>query len=423
MSIESEVLERLKDGDAWTTASIASAVHVPAFLLEKTLMGMTTGGGIQFDGLRDGQKTWRAMTVKSRQPHLDEQVDAILKSSTDGSQPNDMTQFTPPDGDKHSPELSLVMPFGEGWSDEPHWKLDAMGWVERLEDIEDGLEVKSPPPWDSPIRWMGGKSKMLKDLINWYPDHHCYVECFGGSLKPFFAKAPSKIEVVNDFYTELVNFWRIASQWPEALADACNGVPASRTMHRLFQRNDGRRTPWERAVMFGALVRFSFNGKPWSSFGGSPSAPPTTINKDLLVKCAQRLSDPGVYIENLDFRVLIDRYNKKMKQGDVFFYLDPPYLDTAGYNDAFPDEWHQELAEKMIEIHDAGNKVLMTNSPQAMAAYKKWLGVRASDFWFESYTVKYSAAGAASGRGDVEETIISNFKLKVSSQRRQATLL
>lgn len=418
MSLKDEIRDRLSDGEAWSVQQIASAVHVPAFLLMKTLGEMTVGEGIRFDGTRDGQKWYRSVTLKSRQMHLDKQVDEMLATSADGAQPNDETQFTPPDGDPKSDILSLEPPFGSAW-DEPHWILDAMGWVKR----EPGdIDEKSKPPGDSPIRWMGGKSKMLADLIAWYPDHFCYVEAFGGSLKPFFAKDPSRIEIVNDFYAELVNFWRVASQWPEQLADACNNVPASRTLHRLFQRNDGRRTPWERAVMFGSLIRFSFNGKPWSSFGGSPSAPPTRIDKDLLIACAKRLSDPGVYIENLDFRKLIQRYNKKMAQGPVFFYLDPPYFQTAGYANDFPDEWHRELAELMIEIHEAGNLVLMTNSPQAKDAYRRFLGGKASEFWFEEYTVKYSAAGSASGRGDVNETIISNFKLSVSSQKRQGGL-
>jgi len=169
--------------------------------------------------------------------------------------------------------------------------------------------------------------------------------------------------------------------------------------------------------MFGSLIRFSFNGKPWSSFGGSAASPPTRIDQDLLVACAARLSDGGVYIENLDFRVLIKRYNKKLSSGKVFFYLDPPYFQTAGYADDFPDEWHRDLAGLMEEINEAGNLVLMTNSPPAMKAYKNWLPVES--FWFDTYTVKYSASGGTSGRGDVEETIVSNFKLKVSSQKRQ----
>jgi len=414
MSFRDQILDLMSDGDGWTQAALASACHVPSFALTSVIRDMCVDV-ISFDGKKNGQDSWRRRTLKSRMPRLDKQVDEMLSTSMEGHQPNDSNTVVKPLED--SIETTMWFPEPPAWlKDGPHWQLDALGWVYR-EPAE--LKDKSKPPMDSPIRWMGGKSKMLADLIAWYPEHYCYVEGFGGSLKPFFAKKPSKIEVVNDYYTELVNFWRVASQWPSELAEACNNTPASRTLHRLFQRSDGSRTPWERAVIFGSLVRFSFNGKPWSSYGGSPAAPATRLDKNLLGLCAKRLSDPGVYIENLDFRVLIDRYNKKVANGPVFFYLDPPYYKTAGYADAFPDEWHRELAELMLQIADNGNLVLMTNSPPSMDAYKRWFGQQSDRFYYETYTVKYSAAGSAEGRGDVKETIISNFKLSVSSQKRQ----
>jgi DNA adenine methylase len=420
MGLKDEIVDMLSDMDRWTLDTIVSKSHTPGFIVSKALDELVREGVINFDGMINGHKTWRAKTKSSRSKKLDATVDSMMATRMDGCQPNDETRVVPPDGDPKSSLLSIEMPFGEGWEDEPHWILDAMGWAQREEGM---LEHKSQPVGDSPIRWMGGKSKMLKDLVAWYPEHHTYVEAFGGSLKPFFAKQPSKIEVVNDFYTSLVNFWRIATLYPEDLANACNSIPASRTLHRLFQRADSTRTPWERAVMFGALIRFSFNGSPWGSFGGSPSSPATRIDPDLLKACASRLSDPGVYIENLDFRKLIQRYNKKLSQGVVFFYLDPPYYKTAGYADAFPDEWHRDLAELMIEINESGNKVLMTNSEQAADAYRRWFGGSQTDFWFEDYSVAYTVSSSADSRGAVKETIISNFKLKTSSQKKQGSLL
>jgi DNA adenine methylase len=284
-----------------------------------------------------------------------------------------------------------------------------MGWMYR----EPGdLDKKSPVPGDSIIRWLGGKSKMIDDLIRWFPPHFTYIEVFGGSLKPFFSKKPSNIEIVNDYYEQLINFWRIASQWGRSLANACNAIPASRTLHRIFQREDGSRDPWVRAVMFGALVRFSFNGKPWSSYGGSPVSQASQFDENLMAKIAKRLSDHGVYIENLDFRECIERYNKKSDK-DIFFYLDPPYLGTTGYANAFPNEWHVELADLMNRIDDNGNKVLMTNSEQAENAYRKWLK---GNWRYNKYTVRYSAGGDADSRGDVNETIISNFDINVKQQ-------
>lgn len=411
--MKDQLYDLLIDGEVWTEQAIASALLVPSFAVSGPLRELAIDGKIQFEGKHKG---YRRKKLSSRQPHLDTQVDKMLESAKEGHQPSDHTKVIMPQGMDSVSIMDLSLP--TEWEKEPHWILDAMGWVRRPMDV-DGIGDKTFGTKESIFRYLGGKSKMLDDLIKWFPPCQCYVEVFGGSLKPFMAKDPSPVEVVNDFNANLINFWRVASQWPEELTASINGVPASRTLHRLFQRQDGTRSAWERAVMFGALVRFSFNGKPWSSYGGSPSSPPTTFDETLVVSAAKRLSQPHVYIENLDFRAMIKRYNKKLPNGDVFFYLDPPYYETAGYADAFPDEWHRELADLMVEIDEAGNKVLMTNSPAAKEAYEGFLGKDKIKFRFEEYNVHYSSAGGASGRGSVAETIISNFKLAVSSQKRQ----
>jgi len=418
MSFSKQIIDLLQDGDSWSTGEIASALHVPAFMIPPQMQKLTTsGGGISYAGKRRGSNvdTWRKQ-AGGRQPELDKKVDRIESTKLDGHQRDDESDLAPPLDPKN--DLWSELP-PDAFVNEPHWILDALGWVYREPSDPGG---KSTPPMDSPVRWMGGKSKMVHQLMEWYPDHHTYVEVFGGSLKPFFCKKPSRIEVLNDVYTDLVNFWRIASRWPEQLAAACNSIPASRVIHRLFQRNDGNRSPWERAVMFGFLVRCSFNGKPWSSFGGSPASGPGRLQSELLKACAERLSDRGVFIECQSFTDLIPRYNKKVAQGKVFFYLDPPYYETAGYADSFPPECHRDLAHLMDEIHEQGNLVLMTNSPQAEKAYKQWLS-EDGRWYFDEYTVKYSASGSSDGRGDVTETIISNFKLKVSDQARQGSFL
>lgn len=403
-----EVADLLIDGEAWSLRQISAATMLPEFLVEPDIRRLITDNVIMFSGTRDGQETWRRRSLNTKQQHLDDDIDRMLATKVDGNQPSDETKVVEPlDPDDKWAEFPPI-----GLKDSPHWILDALGWVYR----EPGnVSDKTSPPGDSPIRYMGGKSKMLDDLVRWFPEHDTYVECFGGSLKPFFAKTPSALEIVNDYYGSLINFWRVASQHGDRLANACNAIPASRTLHRLFQREDGTRDPWTRAVMFGALVRFSFNGKPWSSYGGSPSSPPGQLNATLLEACGKRLSDPGVYIENLDFRTLIKRYNKKTAKR-IFFYLDPPYYQTAGYAIDFPNEWHVELAALMDEIDEAGNLVLMTNSPSAADAYKRWLR-KGAEWKFDKYTVKYTAAGSSDGRGDVEETIISNFVLNTKLQR------
>jgi len=45
------------------------------------------------------------------------------------------------------------------------------------------------------------------------PQHHTYVEVFGGGASLLFAKEPSPVEVYNDIWSDVVNFFRVL--WDE----------------------------------------------------------------------------------------------------------------------------------------------------------------------------------------------------------------
>ena len=58
----------------------------------------------------------------------------------------------------------------------------------------------------SPIKWVGGKSKLVKTLLPLIPKHKCYVEVFGGAGWMLFGKEKSSVEILNDFDNGLMNF-------------------------------------------------------------------------------------------------------------------------------------------------------------------------------------------------------------------------
>lgn len=42
------------------------------------------------------------------------------------------------------------------------------------------VAVKKSTTLKSPIGWIGGKSKLKKEIISLFPEHKHYVEVFGG---------------------------------------------------------------------------------------------------------------------------------------------------------------------------------------------------------------------------------------------------
>ena len=72
----------------------------------------------------------------------------------------------------------------------------------------------------APFGWIGGKSKLAKDIIELIPkDHTTYVEVFGGALSVFYAKEKSKLEVVNHINSELINLHKAIRNNPETLSN------------------------------------------------------------------------------------------------------------------------------------------------------------------------------------------------------------
>ena len=60
----------------------------------------------------------------------------------------------------------------------------------------------------TPITYYGGKQTMLRHIAPLLPVHHLYCEPFFGGGAVFFAKRPSRIEVMNDKDGFVMNFYR-----------------------------------------------------------------------------------------------------------------------------------------------------------------------------------------------------------------------
>ncbi len=64
----------------------------------------------------------------------------------------------------------------------------------------------------SPFKWVGGKSRLRKQIISLLPKHTCYVELFAGAAWVLFGKPPSDVEVINDIDQEVVTFFGLSKK-------------------------------------------------------------------------------------------------------------------------------------------------------------------------------------------------------------------
>ena len=247
------------------------------------------------------------------------------------------------------------------------------------------------------VPWIGGKRRLARHILPLFPSHHCYVEPFAGAAALFFAKEPSKVEVLNDINGELVNLYRVVQHHLEEFVRQFKHALVSRQMFEWQQvTRTETLTDVQRAARFFYLQRLAFGGRVHGqSFGTGPSSGPRLnllrLEEDLSLA---HLRLVGVTVEHLDWAEVIRRYDRVR----TLFYCDPPYWGTEGYGVEFEFEQYERIAALARKIK--GRMIISVNDIPAMRDVFSGLTIESRPI---TYTV---GAGKGSRR---KELIIRNF--------------
>lgn len=253
----------------------------------------------------------------------------------------------------------------------------------------------------APFGWVGGKSKLAHDIVSLIPqDHITYVEVFGGALSVFYAKDRSKLEVVNDINSELVNLHRAIRTNPHTLSFYLNQLLISREIFddirykRLEPRNN-----IEAAAFYLYQLTQSFGSKGDNfAMSAKSGRKPKDIYKSYK-KWSDRLK--GVTVENKSFQELIPLYDKN----EAFFYVDPPYVSTESYyknTGGFGVEEHKQLAALLSNVK--GKFLLSYNDCELARELYKDFNIRATK------EIEYTLGKNVHGKNkSVREVLITNY--------------
>ncbi len=203
---------------------------------------------------------------------------------------------------------------------------------------------------NSPIAYIGGKSKLAKTIIEMMPKHKAYCEVFAGAAWVFFRKEPSKYEVINDLDSDLICFYRVLQNHLEEFLKQFKWLLASREMFEDWKRQQvaGGLTDIQRAARYYYLQRQCFAGRVRGrTYGASPMRRPS-IN---LLRIEEELSEvhlrlAGVTIEHLPWQQFFKTYDKP----GTLFFLDPPYYKAPYYKHNFVLSDFIELAECLSKV-------------------------------------------------------------------------
>lgn len=255
---------------------------------------------------------------------------------------------------------------------------------------------------NSPIKWVGSKKQLKKEIVALLPKHITYVEPFFGGGSVFFEKEPSKVEVINDYDSNVVNFYRVLQSDKDKLLNKIENSLISRELF-LEYRNSicTELDDLERAYRFiyilkcsfGGLFRFNQKGECNSPFAGSPSpkAKSSLFSKNTeksLQEAHKRLQN--AIIENGDYKEIVKRYDTK----DTLFFLDPPYDTDYSYGVKFNYE------ELLLVCRALKGKFILTLNEELKDKFK--------EFTIVESVVNYSVT-CKGGDNKKTEIIIMNF--------------
>ena len=208
---------------------------------------------------------------------------------------------------------------------------------------------------NSPLKWIGGKSRLRKDIVAILPEHSCYVEPFAGAAWVLFGKPPSDVEILNDLDQELVSFFRVVKEKPEELIKSFELELVSRAeFDRLAELDTSKLTDVQRAHRFYYLIMAGWGGElnyprfQTSTMDGGHGNRLIGALKGLRERL-QPIHDRlrTVIIENLPWEACIDRYDRD----NVVMYVDPPYPGNGCNYFHNMRDWndHERLAKRLKE--------------------------------------------------------------------------
>ena len=248
----------------------------------------------------------------------------------------------------------------------------------------------------SPLNYVGGKYKLLPQILPYFPDNiNTFVDLFGGGFNVGINIEAKQI-ICNDLETVVIDLFKelkslSSEEALKILKDTIEKYGLSKTNEEGFKKirgdyNKGNRS-WN---MFYAMLTHAFNyqirfnkqGEYNMPFGRNRSSFNPNLEKNF-IKFIDKLGEINVTFFNSDFnKIKIDMLGE-----NDFVYCDPPYLVTcASYNEqgGWNETKERELLGLLDNLNAKGIKFALSNVLETKGKTNEILKV-----WTEKYNVHY----------------------------------
>ena len=193
----------------------------------------------------------------------------------------------------------------------------------------------------TPLSYYGGKQQLAKTILALIPEHRLYCEPFLGGAAIFFAKEPSKVEVINDTNGEITNFYEVLQRDFTALEKEVKISLHSRRQHEhawVINRHPELFDRVKRAWAVWMLANSSYGNMIDGGFGYDKCTGGTT--KKLANKRDAFTEEYAIRIQNTQIECCDAlKIIRSRDAAESFFYCDPPYVGAdQGHYDGYTQE-------------------------------------------------------------------------------------
>jgi DNA adenine methylase len=275
------------------------------------------------------------------------------------------------------------------------------------------------------LKWAGGKRQLLSEIKKYLPKdigNYTYYEPFVGAGAVFFDLQPAKA-IINDFNEQLVLTYRAIRENVAELIKLLkvhekkydkeyyyktrNIDRDSVKFNKLTNPEKAARVIFLNKTCFNGLYRVNSQGLFNVPFGKYKN--PAICEDKVLHQISNYLNANEIKILNKDFENAVSGAGK-----NSFIYFDPPYhspdkKNFTGYRaDGFNESEQERLRNVMVEMTKRGVKCLLSNSD---TNYIREL-YNFDCFEIISVQARRAINSDSAGRGNVNEVLIKNWKIK-----------
>ena len=237
------------------------------------------------------------------------------------------------------------------------------------------------------MKYPGSKWSIANWIIDFFPEHHSYLDAFFGSGAILFNKPRSNIETVNDLDGNVVNLFEWIKKDPERLAHEIYFTPYARQIYddvfkAVPEDSLGKAVNFYIRLNMGHGFRTNGEKVGWKNDvqgrEKAYAAQDWVRLPEKILQAAERLR--GVQIENRPAVELIQRFNYP----NVLIYADPPYVLETRHGKQYRCEMSDSDHNDLLDV------LLVHKGPVLLSGYDNQLYNDRLSGWHREERVSYS---------------------------------